>query len=174
MLRQECKGLPVNEGEQGLVARRPHPVPRSVEGVGHRRAQHVVQVDLSHLKVEHMRIDNEKYTNNSDGCLLGGGHTHTHQADLVQCLPKQLMVDFRFCIQGPCCHFSNNKKMMLQKSQLFSSTFHKGTPPGSAATGSQTCHCQLLSWQLRVSPDVLLLSATDIFGSGLAEFKVCR
>lgn len=57
VLRQECKGLPVNEGEQGLVARCPHPVPRSVEGVGHRRAQHVVQVDLSHLQVEHMRID---------------------------------------------------------------------------------------------------------------------
>lgn len=57
VLRQECKGLPVNEGEQGLVARRPHPVPRSVEGVGHRRTQHVVQVDLSRLQMEHMWID---------------------------------------------------------------------------------------------------------------------
>lgn len=56
VLRQECEGLPVNEGEQGLVARRPHPVPGSVEGVGHRRAQHVVQVDLGHLRGEHMRI----------------------------------------------------------------------------------------------------------------------
>lgn len=57
VLRQECEGLPVNEGEQGLVAHRPHPVPRPVEGVGHGRAQHVVEVDLGHLRVEHMQVD---------------------------------------------------------------------------------------------------------------------
>ena len=50
VLREECEGLPVNERQQGLVARRPHPVPRPVEGVGHGRAQHVVQVDLSRLQ----------------------------------------------------------------------------------------------------------------------------
>lgn len=57
VLGQECEGLPVNEGEQGLVTRRPHPVPRSVEGVGDSRAQHVVKIDLGHLQVEHRRTD---------------------------------------------------------------------------------------------------------------------
>lgn len=52
MLREECEDLPVKEGQQGLVARRPHPVPRPVKGVGHGWAQHVVQVDLSHLEGE--------------------------------------------------------------------------------------------------------------------------
>lgn len=51
MLRQERDGLPVEEGQQGLVARRPHPIPGAVEGVGHGRAQHVVQVDFGHLEV---------------------------------------------------------------------------------------------------------------------------
>lgn len=50
MLREECEGLPMNEGQQGLVARRPHTVPRPVKGVGHGWAQHVVQVDLSPLE----------------------------------------------------------------------------------------------------------------------------
>lgn len=50
MLREERDGLPVEEGQQGLVARGPHPVPGAVEGVGHGRAQHVVQVDLGHLQ----------------------------------------------------------------------------------------------------------------------------
>lgn len=50
MLREERDGLPVEEGQQGLVACGPHPVPGAVEGVGHRRAQHVVQVDLGHLQ----------------------------------------------------------------------------------------------------------------------------
>lgn len=50
VLREECEDLPVNEGQQGLVARRPHPVPRPVKGIGHGRAQHVVQVDLSRLE----------------------------------------------------------------------------------------------------------------------------
>lgn len=46
MLREEGQHLPVNQGQQGLVARGPDPVPGAVEGVGHGRAQHVVQVDL--------------------------------------------------------------------------------------------------------------------------------
>lgn len=50
MLRQERDGLPVEEGQQGLVARCPHPIPGAVEGVGHSRAQHVVQVDFGHLE----------------------------------------------------------------------------------------------------------------------------
>lgn len=50
VLGEECEDLPVKEGQQGLVARRPHAVPRPVKGVGHGRAQHVVQVDLSHLE----------------------------------------------------------------------------------------------------------------------------
>lgn len=50
VLREERDGLPVEEGQQGLVARGPHPVPGAVEGVGHGRAQHVVQVDLGHLQ----------------------------------------------------------------------------------------------------------------------------
>lgn len=47
VLREECEDLPVEEGQQGLVARRPYSVPRSVKGIRHSRAQHVVQVDLS-------------------------------------------------------------------------------------------------------------------------------
>lgn len=50
VLREEREDLPVKECQQGLVAGRPHPVPRPVEGVGHGRAQHVVQVDLGHLE----------------------------------------------------------------------------------------------------------------------------
>lgn len=42
------------------------------------------------------------------GDCYGVTHTHTHQADLVHLLPKQLTVDFRFCVRGLCCHFSNN------------------------------------------------------------------
>lgn len=45
----------MNEGQQGLVARRPHTVPRPVKGVGHGWAQHVVQVDLSPLEREQRR-----------------------------------------------------------------------------------------------------------------------
>lgn len=55
VLREECEDLPVKECQQGLVARRPHPVPRPVKGVGHGWAQHVVQVDLSHLEGEQRR-----------------------------------------------------------------------------------------------------------------------
>lgn len=51
LLREERQELPVKEREQRLVARRPHPVPRPIEGIGHGRAQHVVQVDLGHLEV---------------------------------------------------------------------------------------------------------------------------
>lgn len=40
--------LAVYQGQQGLVARGPHPVPGPVEGVRHRGAQHVVQVHLRH------------------------------------------------------------------------------------------------------------------------------
>lgn len=47
VLREEREDFSVHEGQQGLVARSPHPVPRPVKGVGHGRAQHVVQVDLS-------------------------------------------------------------------------------------------------------------------------------
>lgn len=47
VLREESEDLPVNEGQQGLVTCCPHPVPRPVKGIGHGRAQHVVQVDLS-------------------------------------------------------------------------------------------------------------------------------
>ena len=50
VLGQECEELPVDEGQQGLVARGPHPVPRPVERVRHGRTQHVVQVDLGHLQ----------------------------------------------------------------------------------------------------------------------------
>lgn len=56
VLREECEDLPVHEGQQGLVARRPHPVPRPVKGVGHGRAQHVVQVDLSRLETDADRL----------------------------------------------------------------------------------------------------------------------
>lgn len=52
VVREEREGLPVHEGQQGLVARRPHPVPGPVEGVGHGGAQHVVQVDLGRLQGE--------------------------------------------------------------------------------------------------------------------------
>lgn len=51
VLREEREELPVKERQQRLVARRPHPVPRPIEGIGHGRAQHVVQVDLGHLEV---------------------------------------------------------------------------------------------------------------------------
>lgn len=52
VLREDREDLPVDEGQQGLVARRPNPVPRSVEWIGDGRAQHVVQVDLSHQAKE--------------------------------------------------------------------------------------------------------------------------
>lgn len=60
VLREECEDLPVHEGQQGLVARRPHPVPRPVEGIGHGRAQHVVQVDLGRLETETDRLSKHK------------------------------------------------------------------------------------------------------------------
>lgn len=47
VLREECEELPVDERQQGLVARRPNPVPRAVKWIGHSRAEHVIQVDLS-------------------------------------------------------------------------------------------------------------------------------
>lgn len=46
VLREERHQLPVEQRQQSLVARGPHPVPRPVEGIGHGRTQHVVQVDL--------------------------------------------------------------------------------------------------------------------------------
>lgn len=52
LLWEECEELPVEEGQQGLVACCPHSVPRAVEGVGHSWTKHVVQIDLRHLKVE--------------------------------------------------------------------------------------------------------------------------
>lgn len=55
VLRQECEDLPVNEGQQGLVARCPHPVPGPVKGIGHGWAQHVVQIDLSSLDGDRQR-----------------------------------------------------------------------------------------------------------------------
>lgn len=42
----------MNEGQQGLVARRQHAVPRPVKGIGHGWTQHVVQVDLGPLEKE--------------------------------------------------------------------------------------------------------------------------
>lgn len=50
VLGDKCEELSVDEGQQGLVARGPHPVPGPVERVGHGRTQHVVQVDLSGLE----------------------------------------------------------------------------------------------------------------------------
>lgn len=50
VLREECEELPVDERQQGLVARRPNPVPRAVKWIGHSRAEHVIQVDLSRLE----------------------------------------------------------------------------------------------------------------------------
>lgn len=52
VLREECEDLPMEEGQQGLVACRPHSVPRPVKGIRHSRAQHVVQVDLGRLDKE--------------------------------------------------------------------------------------------------------------------------
>lgn len=57
VLREECEELPVDERQQGLVARRPNPVPRAVKWIGHSRAEHVIQVDLSRL--EESRDDTE-------------------------------------------------------------------------------------------------------------------
>lgn len=61
VLGEECEELPMNEGQQGLVACCPDPVPRPIEGVGHGRAQHVVQVDLSHLERNRKKDGLSKY-----------------------------------------------------------------------------------------------------------------
>jgi len=50
VLREECEDLSVDEGQQGLVARCPHPVPRPIKRIRHGRTQHVVQVDLCRLE----------------------------------------------------------------------------------------------------------------------------
>lgn len=50
VLRQEREELPVDQSQEGLVARGPHAVPRPVERVGHGRTQHVVKVDLGPLE----------------------------------------------------------------------------------------------------------------------------
>lgn len=50
VLWEERDGLPVEESQHGLVGRGPHPVPGAVKRVGHSWAQHVVQVDLGHLR----------------------------------------------------------------------------------------------------------------------------
>lgn len=50
VLRQKRQQLPVDQSQEGLVARGPHAVPRPVERVGHGRTQHVVQVDLGPLE----------------------------------------------------------------------------------------------------------------------------
>lgn len=60
MLREEREDLPVDEGQQGLVACRPHPVPRPVKRVGHGRAQHVVQVDLGHLEGKQTDMETDR------------------------------------------------------------------------------------------------------------------
>lgn len=64
VLREEREDFSVHEGQQGLVARSPHPVPRPVKGVGHGRAQHVVQVDLSCLEGNRDRQAEEELSPN--------------------------------------------------------------------------------------------------------------
>lgn len=48
VIGQECQYLPMDQSQQGLMPCGPNPVPGPVERVGHRRAQHVVQVDFSY------------------------------------------------------------------------------------------------------------------------------
>lgn len=50
VLGEEREELSMEEGQQSLVARGPHPVPGPVKRVGHGRTQHVVQVDLGCLE----------------------------------------------------------------------------------------------------------------------------
>lgn len=50
VLGEKGKSFPVDECKEGLVGYSPNTVPRSIEWIRHSRAQHVVEVDLSHLE----------------------------------------------------------------------------------------------------------------------------
>lgn len=113
-----------------------------------------------------------------------------------QSLPEQLMADFQFCVQvtvlSPIATIlsifylleqqrvdtsqsnlctAHCEKCCCKKIPAFQLSVPQRNPPKlprNTNTGSQRCHCQLLSWQPRVSPEELL-SANDILGPGLAE-----